>query len=366
MTIFRGASQHGSHPIWISCVALACSDPFHTNFAEVEPAIAFTSRTNAASAMAAVTSLRIMNYNLKFGGARIDFFFDCHGDRVLMSETEVVRNLEGLAAMIRQVDPDVLFVQEVDINSKRAAFVNELQWLLDTTELHFAHYASQWKADFVPSDGLGAVDSGNAILSKFPLENGVRIALDLRKDQSAIERYFYLRRNLLRTELVLPDREPIGLVGVHTEAYAQDGTKRLHIDRFKAELDSLASRGLAVGAGDLNTLPPGSEQVSGFDDSACTEDYEADDYSLEGDWLGPLYQDYTPETPLDDYQANNARYFSHTTRGDGFWNRKLDYIFTNATFAPDSSVTYQDESSGGVLTMPLSDHAPLSVTLELP
>ena len=27
-----------------------------------------------------------MNYNVKFGGGRIDFFFDCFGDRVLMSK----------------------------------------------------------------------------------------------------------------------------------------------------------------------------------------------------------------------------------------------------------------------------------------
>ena len=345
---------------------LACSDPFHTTFKDLEPAASYTSRTNEPATADTPSSLRLMNYNLKFGGGRIDFFFDCHGSRVLMTKSEVIANLEGLAAKIRQVDPDVLFVQEVDVNSKRAAFVDQLQWLLDHTELHFAYYASQWKADFVPSDGLGAVDSGNAILSKFPLQNGVRIALALRKDQSGLERYFYLRRNLLEAELVLPDGALVHLVGVHTEAYAQDGTKQLHIDRFKQELDSLAGQGLVVGAGDLNALPPGSEQVSGFDDSACTEDYEADDYSLESDWLAPLYRDYNPETPLLDYQADNGRYFSHTTRSDAFWNRKLDYLFTNGTFVAGSSVTHQDEASGGMATMSLSDHAPLSVTLELP
>jgi endonuclease/exonuclease/phosphatase family metal-dependent hydrolase len=193
----------------------------------------------------------------------------------------------------------------------------------------------------------------------------VRIALALRRDQSALERYFYLRRNLLVVDLMLPGREPIALVGVHTEAYAADGTKRLHIERFERELDTLSERGLVVGAGDLNTLPPGSARVSGFDDSACTEDYEADDYSLETDFLTSLYERYRPETPLADYQADNERYFTHTTRSDGFWNRKLDYLFTNGTFSPGTSVTHQDESSG-MATMPLSDHAPLSVSLELP
>ncbi len=344
----------------------ACSDPFHTSFADIEPAIAYARREPIAATVP-VGTIKLMNYNLKFGGGRIDFFFDCHGDRVLMSRAEVLRHLEGLAAKIQQVDPDVLFVQEIDVNSKRAAFVDQLRWLLDHTRFNFAYYASQWKADFVPSDGIGAVDSGNAILSKFPLRGGTRIALSLREDQGALERYFYLRRNLLRAELELPGQQLIYLVGTHTEAYSKDGTKLEHIERFKVELDQLSSSGnLVVGAGDLNTLPPGSAQVLGFDDSACTEDYEADDYSQEADWLQPLYDEYMPETPLAEYQADNSRFFSHTTRGDAFWNRKLDYLFTNGRFVAASGLTHQDEQSGGTATMPLSDHAPLSVSLELP
>jgi endonuclease/exonuclease/phosphatase family metal-dependent hydrolase len=50
---------------------------------------------------------------------------------------------------------------------------------------------------------------------------------------------------------------------------------------------------------------------------------------------------------------------------DGFWNRKLDYLFTNGRFRVDSAVTHQDTASGGLATMPLSDHAPISVTLEV-
>lgn len=357
----------GRHLGWLTLAAgLACSDPFHTHFADVEPAVAYT-RSALIPTNSPVGTLTLMSYNLKFGGGRVDFFFDCHGDRVLMSRTEVLRHLEALAEKVRQVDPDVLFVQEIDVNSKRSAHVDQLRWLLDHTSLNFAQYASQWKADFVPSDGIGPVDSGNAILSKYPLRAGTRLALALRKDQSGLERYFYLRRNLLRAELELPEGLAVALVAVHTEAYSQDGTKLSHIERFKEELDALADTGqLVVGAGDLNTLPPGSEQVSGFDDSACTEEYEADDYSRETEWLRPLYDSYVPETPLSDYQADNARFFSHTTRSDAFWNRKLDYIFTNGRFTPGSGLTHQDESSGGMATLPLSDHAPITVSLELP
>ena len=351
---------------WLMTALCAC-DPFHAAFDEIEPARSYRAR-ELKPAPSSPARLRVMNYNVKFGGGRIDFFFDCHGDRVLMKRSEVIANLEALALKIQQVDPDVLVVQEIDINSKRAAFVDQMQWLLDHTALQYGVYASQWKADFVPSDGLGAVDSGNGILSKYPLSDAERIALPLRSDQSAIVRYFYLRRNLLRARLELPGGQAAQIVATHTDAYGQDGTKLRHIERFEAELDSLASKAeLVIGVGDLNTLPPGSEQQFGFPDSVCEdEDFVADDYRAEAGWLESLYAKYAPAIPLAEYQANNAASFSHTTDKDGFWNRQLDYIFTNGQVVSGSGLVHQDEAHGGMATMPLSDHAPLSVELDLP
>ncbi len=359
--------RRGALLLFASALLVAACDPFHTGFDDVEGAQSYTASTIKPAELTYGASgnvrLRVMNYNVKFGGGRIDFFFDCHDDRVLMKRSEVERNLEGLAAKINQVDPDVLIIQEVDINSKRAAYLDQVQWLLDHTTLNYAVYGSQWRADYVPSDGLGAVDSGNAILSKFPLTNGTRIALSLRTDQSDIERYFYLKRNVLRADLDIDP--PVRIVAVHAEAYSKDGTKLEHIERFKQELDE--APGLVIGAGDLNTLPPDSEKTSGFPDSVCTdEDFIADDYSAEGDWLKPLYADYNAAIPLADYQADNARYFSHTTDSRGFWNRMLDYVFTNANVVEGSGLVHQDTAHGGMDTMPLSDHAPVSVELELP
>lgn len=344
----------------------AC-DPFHTGFEDIEGAVGYRARRQKPEPDAEAP-LRVMNYNIKFGGGRIDFFFDCFGDRVLMKEAEVIDNLARLAEKINQYDPDVLILQEVDVNSKRAAYVDQMQWLLDHTALRHGVYASQWKADYIPSDGLGAMDSGNGILSKYPLSGAERIALQLRSEQSGIERYFYLKRNVLRARLEVPGKRATYVVAVHADAYSKDGTKKQHIERFKQELDRLAESGnTVIGAGDLNTLPPGTEKQVGFPDSVCQdEEFIADDYREEEDWLVPLYRDYEPDVPLDVYQADQASYFSHTVDGRGFWNRRLDYVFTNADVVPDSGLVHQDVAHGGLETMPLSDHAPVTVELVLP
>ena len=341
-------------------------DYFHTQFDDVEEARLYEAQEKHSNPEAPA-ALTIMNWNVKFAGGRIDFFFDCYDDRVLMSREEVIGNLEGLAAKINQVDPDILLVQEIDVLSKRTAYVDMVQWLLDHTELNYGAYASQWKADFVPSDGLGRVDDGIAVLSRWPIEEATRLALPERTGQGALTRYFYLKRAILRAHIPLPGLPDFHVLTTHFEAFTQDDTKQRQLDVLMDELGRLDQEGAVfVMGGDLNMIPPGSGHVRDFPDSVCEdEDFQADDYSEEAGWIDPIYEAYRPAIPLSVYQADNAAHYSHTTDKDGFWNRKLDYIFTNGTWVAGSGLTHQDASSGGMATMPLSDHAPVTAILDL-
>src|SRR5690606_34437808 len=254
-TVFSAPAFRAAVVLTSAFFMVAACDPFQTQFEPSEEAVLY--RAKQVREVPHQTRLRVMNYNIKFGGARIDFFFDCHGDEVLMTRATVEKNLSALAELIRAYDPDILFLQEVDIMSKRAAYVDQVKWLLDATDLNYGAYASHWKADYVPSDGIGAVDSGNAILSKWPLKNAERVSLPLRTDQSGIERYFYLKRNVLIADVELSSS--VRLVATHTEAYSQDGTKAEQVRLFEEQLNR--APGIVIGAGDLNSLPPGSEKT---------------------------------------------------------------------------------------------------------
>ena len=345
--------------LWGGC------DPFHTGFEDEQPARLFESRQKAPTTPE-LTQLKVLSWNVKFGAARVDVFFDCHGDGVLLSEQEVYKNLDALVAKINEINPHVLLLQEIDIKSKRVAYIDQVRYILDRTRLNYAAYASQWKGDYIPTDGIGNVDSGNAILSRYPFLEAERLALPLSEDQDALTRYFYLQRNILKTKLDLGQGRSVWVLNIHADAFGQDGTKKKHIDRFKAELDKLEAAGESfVAGGDLNALPPGSAQVKDFEDAVCVdEDFQADDFTGQEDYLSPLYEDYAEAIPLADYQADNAPYFTHTTLSqaldpDAFWNRRLDYLFTNAQLVAGSGRVYQD-------TMALSDHAPLFTIVSLP
>ncbi|PKQ62553.1 endonuclease [Labilibaculum filiforme] len=303
-------------------------------------------------------TLKVMTWNIKFGGGRIDFFFDGHGNRVIMEKSEVIDNMALLSEKIREVNPDILFIQEADVNAKRSAFVDQVQYLLDNTNFNYAAYASQWKARYIPSDGIGKMDSGNAILSKWKFTDAKRIALPLIQSQNFIVRYFYLKRNILEINLE-SNQKSIKLLTTHLSAYANDDTKKKQLEILKTYVDSLNQKGQEfILGGDFNSLPPFSNQTSNFDDSVCTdEDFQADNYSSETEWLMPFYENYKAAIPLQEFKADNSKHFTHTTDKNGYWNRKVDYLFTNNHFVKNSGNTLQQ-------WMQVSDHAPVIVNFK--
>lgn len=348
---------------------LVSCDPFDTiieNDSNKDAAIHYIAN-NIKTPEKTSDTLNIVTWNIKFGGGRIDFFFDCYGDRVIMKKEEVLSNLEGLVKKIKQMNPDVLYLQEVDLNSKRSAYIDQLQWILDNTDLNYAYYGSQWRSDYIPSDGIGKMNSGSAILCKYKLTDGERIPLPLIKEQSGIVQYFYLRRNILKAKTTINGKD-LWLITTHTSAYSTDGTRLKQLQQIKEEVSKLDSQDYTfILGGDFNTIPPNSHVYENFADSACADDpdFAAQSFKDELDYMKIFFDCYEPAITQDRYDDDNARFYSFTSDKNGFWNRKLDYIFTNGDFIDSTGMVHQDISTGGMETMPLSDHAPLSVSFIL-
>ncbi len=312
-------------------------------------------------------SLKIMTYNIKFGGGRINFFWDCYGDRVIMSKEEVVENLTNLTRKINLYAPDILLLQEVDRFSKRSAYVDEARWILESTSLKYGAYASQWHVFYVPVKSMGKMNSGNLVLSKYPIVSAVRIKLPLIESQDIFTQQFYLRRNILHVKILLSPTDTLNVITTHLSAYAQDSTRIKQLQILYSYLDSLDKAGkIFVLGGDLNTLPPGTKKFKDFDDSACIgkdEDFVMDDYEKELNWLKPFYERFKEAVPLEQYWKNEKKYYSSSVNPNGFWNKRLDYIFSNKKLC--NGMVHQDKSQGGTETYSLSDHAPVSATLFL-
>ncbi len=360
--------------IWIifffSCRSLV------TTYEDVESAIYYEDASQESAVFN--DSLKVMTWNIRFGAGRIPFFGDSCGDRVLMTETETLSYMDSIIVYINSTQPDVLLLQEVDISSKRSAYINQLQYILDHTHLNYAAYASMWNAEIIASDGLGKVDAGNAILSRWEITDAERIKLPLRTDQDPLTQYFYLRRNILKAKINIPELDTtLYAVNIHATAFATDNTKQKHIDKYEEVLEDLDSQGfIFVTGGDLNSVPPGADPTDFCMDDICSDESfhtDADggphregsyfnNFVGEPDLVRPFYDSYYEAINLDNAVA--SEHFTHSpwnTISDTteYWDRKLDYLFTN----------YQDWSPTGEThnnIRNISDHAPVSATLTFP
>jgi len=324
-------------------------DPLVTEFSSNEPPKEYTAK-NLVSAPNKDT-LTVVTWNIRFGIGRANWFGDSCGDLVLFDNETILDGLELLAQKITEMDADILLLQEVDTDSKRSAYIDQVQWLLDHTSMNYGVYASMWEVQFVPSDGLGRVNTGNAILSKWPLSEAERIQLSLRGDQDALTKAFYVRRNVLKAVVNYPGN-PFWAVDIHASAFSNDDTKQKQFLEFKDVLDEINSKGeIFVAGGDLNELPPGATKNNYCEEDRCPdelpEDDEGCDFSNETTWINPLYDTYVPSVSLVDYQQNEQLYFTHASTHDinderYQWNRKLDYLFTNTAWVPRSEITHQE------------------------
>jgi len=317
------------------------------------------------------SAVRAMTWNIRFGIGRSEWFGDACSNITVYSQEDVYPHLDAVVAKINEIKPDILLLQEVDINSKRTSYINELQYILDNTYFNYAAYVPEWCAQNIPSDGLGRMDMGLAILSPWPISDAQRVQLALRGDQSGIEVYFYLRSCMITASIQIPGFEELSVVNIHASAFATDDTKQKHYLQFKAKLDEINSAGkYFLAGGDLNTLPPGSTKLDYCMEDMCpgeTFHQEGDDpmhkagsyFGDETAWLWPVYSEYKCAVPLPVYLANQEAHFTHTTRPTETWDRTLDYLFTNSGWVAGSTITHQDAFYE-------SDHCPVSSLLLLP
>ncbi len=346
-----------------------CIPPLADTFKEVEDGI-YLEKKSMTNAPSPDSTVKVMTWNIRFGIGRGPWFGDACGYKVVYSESEVMANLNLIAQKINQLQPDIALLQEVDIQSTRSAYVDQVQWLLDHTEFNYAVYGSQWKVQYIPSDGLGRMNETNLILSRWPLDKAKRIPMALRTDQIAPEQYLYERCCMVEAKVVIPGFEDFYVINIHASAFAQDSTRSKHLAAFKDRMDSISDAGLLfVAGGDLNSIPPGSAKSDFCIEHKCpgetfhvdgVEPYHKEGmyYEPEKDGMRTLYNAYSNVIPLSTYIMNQSLYFTQTPVPEMIWDRTLDYLFTNSRWKAGASVVHQECTVE-------SDHVPVCGELVL-
>lgn len=211
-------------------------------------------------------SVSVVTWNAGYGGlsGQADFFMD-GGDGVrTVSHDGVLANLAGIEDELAALDPDFIFLQEVDQDSERTYGINERARIATAFAPAYASaYALNYDVAYVPYPlpPIGAVESGIMTLSRMQASNAERIQLPC--PFSWPVRLGNLKRCLLVERLpIRGSSAELVLVNLHLEAYDDGEGKEAQTAMLLQLLqDEYAKGNYVIAGGDFNqSFPDGTDR----------------------------------------------------------------------------------------------------------
>lgn len=298
----------------------------------------------------------IMTWNMGYGGLseNADFFMD-GGEHVRScNEDQVKENTSAVVEQIQKEEADIIFLQEVDRDSKRSYGIDELTAITDELQGYNSTYARNYKVLYVPYPlpTIGKVDCGIVTLSAYDVASSERISLPCPFNYPI--RLANLKRCLMVNRIAIEDSDnELVLVNLHLEAYDDGEGKAAQTAQLKELLEEEAAKGnYVIAGGDFNQAfsnydnsayplvsedmwTPGIIDVSQFDDSLSfvtdntTPSCRSLDRPLTGNDTDPdSFQYYM----IDGFiVSNNLNIQQITTRDLGFKNSDHNPVVMNVT-----------------------------------
>ncbi len=176
-------------------------------------------------------------------------------------------NLRKVNRVFSIIQPDFIGFQEIDFCSKRSFYRNQLDSLAQHTSYGYAALAVNWDKNYVPfpywppAAHFGRVLSGQALLSRYPIESQERIVLERPENLAFFYDPFYLDR--LAQVVKVDVGRTLVIVNVHFEAYNKQTRERQAETVLQICRNYIEEYPLLL-IGDFNSLPPQTESTKEF------------------------------------------------------------------------------------------------------
>ncbi|MBN1409405.1 MAG: hypothetical protein JW969_01080 [Spirochaetales bacterium] len=205
----------------------------------------------------------LFTWNIGYAGldALADFFLDGGTMGIARGRDAVLKNIEGITALVRGVQSDFYLFQEVDVNSNRSFHLDQLEVLAGIFPAYPAWFAVNYRVAFVPvplSSPMGDVYSGLLSFSRYRAEQSVRYQLP--GEFPFPQNLYQLKRcaNFITFESPFKGKKLI-VVNVHLSAYDEGGfLRQQELDFLKEKMQEFYTAGhFVILGGDWNNLFPG-------------------------------------------------------------------------------------------------------------
>lgn len=174
------------------------------------------------------TVYRVASANIGFGAYSADysFFMDGGKESRARSADAVRENVTGEAALLAQLAPELLLLQEVDTDGTRSHHVDETAYIVramagcEVDEVFAQNYDSPYLL-YPLTAPHGANRSGILTLSRFPVSSAVRRELPV---ESGFMKLLDLDRCYSVSRIPTANGRELVLYNLHLSAYTSDGT----------------------------------------------------------------------------------------------------------------------------------------------
>ena len=204
-------------------------------------------------------SVKIMTWNTGYAslGETADFFMDGGSMVKTANADQVEENVDSILEVIKEQDPDVVFLQEVDLNSSRSNHINQYAEYEEALNDEYVDtFAYNFKVLYIPYPipNMGQVNSGLATFQKYSLIDSQRIQLYC--PFNTFVAAFNLRRCLMvnRVQIEDSDKELV-IINVHLEAYDSGEGKAKQTEQLKEFIETEYEKGnYVIAGGDFNQV----------------------------------------------------------------------------------------------------------------
>lgn len=243
------------------------------------------------------TEYTLLSYNVGFLAYSADYsFFMDGGEESRARDPQAVEtNGQGVLETVREVSPDYLFMQEVDVDATRSWHIDEVELLTGELADYNRIFAQNYDSPYLfwpLTEPHGASRSGIVTLSRCRVESTLRRSLPV---ETGFSKFLDLDRCYSVSRVPVSNGRELCLYNVHLSAYTTDGsiaTEQLAMLLEDME-EEYRSGNYVICGGDFNKdLLGNSGSIFGVSGEAYT-------------WAQPFPEELVPEgisltAPLDE------------------------------------------------------------------
>lgn len=224
-------------------------------------------------------TLVFYTWNIGYAGLdkKSDFFYD-GGKMVRPPKDRVRASMNGILSEINSwKDADFIYLQEVDVHSKRSYHIPEMQEIIDgQKDFPISVFGLNYQVKFVPKpflEPMGEVKSGILMFSKYHITESLRMSYP--GEFPFPVGVFFLNRCFTISRMPYHDKEVI-LINTHNSAFDGGVLKTQEMEFLKSYLTREYAKGnYVIAGGDWNQVYPGfpKSDIAQYEESPVPDNF---------------------------------------------------------------------------------------------